>query len=52
MTALRNNFAGKGSTLRNIAEAERIRETPHYKSERAMQFEVFLTNMEKDVQYI
>ena len=47
MKALRDHFSGEGNTSRNIAEAERLRDTLHYKNERAMQFETFLTNMEK-----
>ena len=47
MKALRDHFSGEGNASRNIAEAEWLRETLHYKNERAMQFEVFLTNMQK-----
>ena len=47
MKALRNHFSGEGNATRTIAEAERLRETLHYKSERAMAFETFLTQMQK-----
>ena len=47
MKALRDHFSGEGNASQNIAEAKRLRENLHYKNERAMQFEVFLTNMQK-----
>ena len=43
MAALRSHFAGEGNVSRNISEADRLKESLHYKSERAMAFETFLT---------
>ena len=47
MAALRAHFTGEGNASRNIAEAERIRENLHYKHERSMPFETFLTQSQK-----
>jgi hypothetical protein len=47
MAALRAHFAGEGNATRNVAEADRLKETLHYKSERGMPFETFLTQMQK-----
>ena len=47
MKQLRDHFSGEGNATRNIAEADRLKETLHYKSERAMPFETFLTQCEK-----
>ena len=47
MAALKAHFAGEGNATRNVAEADRLKETLHYKSERAMPFETFLTQMQK-----
>ena len=47
MKALRNHFAGEGNASRNKAEADRLKESIHYKNERAMTFEIFLTNCQK-----
>lgn len=47
MKALRNHFAGEGNASRNMAEADRLKDTLHYKNERAMTFEIFLTNCQK-----
>ena len=43
MKALRDHYSGEGNTSRRIAVAERIRDTLHYKNERAMP----LTNCRK-----
>ena len=43
MQALWDHFAGEGNTSRRIAEADRIKESLHYKNERSMAFETFLT---------
>jgi hypothetical protein len=40
--ALRNHYQGEGNASRRIAEAERLRNNLHYKSERAMPFQTFL----------
>ena len=45
MHALRNHFSGEGNATRNIAKAERLRDTLHYKNERSMSFEMFLTQV-------
>ncbi len=47
MKSLRNHYSGEGNTSRRIAVAERIRDTLHYKSERAMQFSAFLDKLQK-----
>ncbi len=47
MRALRDHFAGEGNATRNMAEAERLYDSLHYKSERSMAFETFLTNCKK-----
>ena len=47
MKALRDHFAGEGNQSRNISEADRLKESLHYKSERAMAFETFLTQCQK-----
>ena len=47
MQALRDHFAGEGNQSRNIAEADRLKESVHYKSERSMAFETFLTQSQK-----
>ena len=39
--------SGEGNTSRRIAVAERIRDTLHYKNERAMQFFTFLDKLQK-----
>ena len=47
MKSLRDHYSGEGNTSRRIAVAERIRDTLHYKSERAMQFSSFLDKLQK-----
>ena len=47
MQALRDHFSGEGNQSRNISEADRLKESLHYKSERAMAFETFLTQCQK-----
>ena len=47
MKALREHFSGEGNATRNISEADRLKESLHYKSERVMTFETFLTQMKK-----
>jgi hypothetical protein len=47
MIALRKHYSGEGNTSRQIAAAERIRDTLHYKNERAMLFSSFLDKMQK-----
>ena len=47
MEALRTHFAGEGNASRTIADADRLKEQLHYKSERAMAFETFLTQLQK-----
>jgi hypothetical protein len=47
MKALRDHYSGEGNTSRRIAVAERIRDTLHYKNERAMPFSGFLDKLQK-----
>lgn len=47
MKALRAHFSGEGNASRNKADADRLKESLHYKSERAMTFETFLTTCQK-----
>ena len=47
MKALRDHFAGEGNPTCNIYEADRMKESLHYKSERALTFENFLTQCQK-----
>ena len=47
MLALRNHFSGEGNVTRRIAEADRFKETLHYKNERSLTFETFLTKCQK-----
>ena len=47
MKALRKHYSGEGNTSRRIAVAERIRDSLHYKNERAMQFSAFLEKLQK-----
>ena len=47
MKALRNHFSGEGNASRRIAEADRLKDSLHYKNERAMNFETFLTQCQK-----
>ena len=47
MIALRNHYSGKGNTSRRIAAAEKLRETLHYKNERALPFSTFLDKLQK-----
>jgi hypothetical protein len=44
--ALIDHFEGEGNTSRRISEAERLRETLHYKSERALPFATFLSKLQ------
>eukprot|EP00957_Ditylum_brightwellii_P197962 15081167-Ditylum_brightwellii.AAC.1 len=43
MAALRSHFTGKGNTTRRIAQVDCMKETLHYKNERSMMFETFLS---------
>ena len=47
MEALRSQIGGEGNTSRRIAQAERYRDTLHYKHEKSMSFSTFLDNMQK-----
>jgi hypothetical protein len=47
MIALRNHYAGEGNSSHRISDANRIRSTLHYKSERAISFSKFLDAMQK-----
>ncbi len=43
MKSLRDHFEGEGNASRNKNEADRLKDTLHYKNERSMTFENFLT---------
>jgi hypothetical protein len=43
MEALRAHFKGEGNATRSLADAEKLKATLHYKSERSMTFETYLT---------
>ena len=47
MIALRAHFSGEGNATRRVVEADMLKETLHYKSERALSFEKFLTQCQK-----
>ena len=47
MIALKNHYSGEGNTSRRIAAAEKLRETLHYKNERALPFSTFLDKLQK-----
>lgn len=47
MLRLRAHFAGEGNASRRIAVAERLRETLHYRNERSLAFEIFLSKTQK-----
>ena len=47
MKALRDHFEGEGNASRNKNEADRLKDSLHYKSERSMTFETFLTQCQK-----
>ena len=47
MKALRDHFSDEGSASRNISEADRLKESLHYKSERSLTFETFQTQCQK-----
>ena len=47
MKALNNHFAGEVNATTNIYEAEQLRDFLHYKNERSMAFELFLTKSHK-----
>ena len=45
--ALINHYSGEGNTKRQIADAEKLRDTLHYKTERALPFATFLARLQK-----
>ena len=47
MEALCRHFAGEGNATRNLAEDKIFNKLLHFKSERAMSFEIFLTQYQK-----
>jgi hypothetical protein len=47
MKALRSHYSGKGNTTRRIADAERARDSLHYKNEKSMPFSTFLDNLQR-----
>ena len=46
MLALRRHYQGEGNTTWRIGEATRIRESLHYRNERALTFESYLSKMQ------
>ena len=47
MIALRRHYAGEGNSTRRIADAKRIQNTLHYKTERALLFNKFLDSLQR-----
>ena len=47
MESLRNHFRGAGNKSRRIAEATRLMETLHYRNEKALAFNVFISKAKK-----
>jgi hypothetical protein len=47
MKALRDHFLGEGNATRSLASAENLRSSLHYKNERSMAFETFLTQTQR-----
>ena len=47
MVALRRHYAGEGNSTRRIADAKKIQNTLHYKTERALPFNKFLDSLQK-----
>jgi hypothetical protein len=47
MIALRNHYAGEGNSTRRISDANRIRTSLHYKSERSLPFGKFLDSLQR-----
>jgi hypothetical protein len=47
MKALRDHFLGEGNATRSLASAEGLRSSLHYKNERSMAFETFLTQCQR-----
>jgi hypothetical protein len=46
MKALRDHFLGEGNATRSLADTEQLKDSLHYKNERSMPFETFLTQCE------
>ena len=47
MMALRRHYAGEGNSTRRIADAKKIQNTLHYKTERALPFNKFLVHCKR-----
>ena len=47
MEGLRNHYSGEDNTSRRIAQAERCRDTMHFKNEKSMSFSAFLNKMQR-----
>jgi len=47
MEALRAHFSGEGNATHNLATAEKLKETFHYRSECTLSFEIFLSRCQK-----
>ena len=46
MSALKAQYQGEGNTIGRIAEAERLRDSLHYRNERGFPFASYLSNMQ------
>ena len=47
MKVLKDHFLGKGNATRSLASAESLRSSLHYKNERSIAFEIFLTQCQR-----
>ena len=47
MTLLRDNFSDEGNTTGRITEADRLKDSLHYKNERSLPIENFWTKCQK-----
>jgi hypothetical protein len=47
MIALRHHYAGEGNSTRRIADAKKIQNSLHYKSERSLPFNKFLDSLQR-----
>ena len=47
MKTFRGYFSGEGDATRNLLESEKLNKSLHYKSEREMSFDTFITQCQK-----
>ena len=47
MTLLRSHFSGAGNSTRRVAAVEHMKDTLHYRNERSLTFEVFLSKCQR-----